>query len=197
MGFFSDRFRPSPAAEAADGYVELDAAGLPLRRVLPGLSAHRVIVFHTADAVLVIDRFEVYRHGVGFRLNLQLREPTRSPDELWLHDFYSVPATTLPDDFLRLGVVFSDGSTWSNVELPTESEALGLTVQFLDGSASSADCTTNALITPMPPDGPLTFIAEWPAHGIAETHATVDAFQLRRLVDDVIELWPTGDTEKS
>lgn len=42
---------------------------------------------------------------------------------------------------------------------------------------------------PRPPPGPLTFIAEWPKHGIPESQVTFDGDNLRRAAEDAIELW--------
>ena len=47
----------------------------------------------------------------------------------------------------------------------------------------------NQWLGPLPPEGPLTFIAEWPKFGISETSASVDGAAIRAAADDVEGLW--------
>ena len=101
-----------------------------------------MVVFRTADAVLVIDHFEAYRDGVGFRVNLQVREPSDRIDDLFFYESYSWSRPgEPPDDFLRLGVVFSDGSTWSNIDSPPAGEARS---QVRHSSSWTAGAVTTA-----------------------------------------------------
>ena len=45
-------------------------------------------------------------------------------------------------------------------------------------------------VSPLPPPGPLAFASEWPAFGIPESRAEVDARLLLDAAGDSIELWP-------
>jgi hypothetical protein len=163
--------------------------------MLPGQVAARAVLFHTADAVLVFDHFDVYRHGIRFRIELQLRERNEQVEDWPWEPFEALRRARgggLPDELLRLGVVFSDGSRWSNIDARTAGiePASGPTLEFLDGGGSEIDWNANAWLAPIPPAGPLTFIAEWPLYGIAETQVTIDAAELTQAADRVEDLWP-------
>lgn len=47
----------------------------------------------------------------------------------------------------------------------------------------------NQWLRPLPPAGPLTFIAKWPKYGIGESTATVDASKLREAAERAEVLW--------
>jgi len=48
----------------------------------------------------------------------------------------------------------------------------------------------NHWLWPMPPDGPLTFVAEWPKYAITETRAAVDGTRIRAAAERATNLWP-------
>lgn len=143
---------------------------------------------------MLAGRFDVYRTGVEFTIELQLRE---DDDELmnmpWeLHGGRRQRDDVLPDDFMRLGVVFADGSSWSNIDsvFPTSDEPPpGPFMMPRGGGGGGASWAMNQWLWPLPPAGPLTFIAEWPKYRIGESTATVDAHELRESAERAEDLW--------
>ena len=49
---------------------------------------------------------------------------------------------------------------------------------------------SNFWVHPLPPDGPVTFVAAWPEHGVAETRAELDAAAIHAAVARAVTLWP-------
>jgi len=47
---------------------------------------------------------------------------------------------------------------------------------------------------PLPPAGPLEFVCEWPAFGITETRAGIDAQMILDAAQRSIRLWPEDDS---
>lgn len=45
---------------------------------------------------------------------------------------------------------------------------------------------------PSPPPGPLVVVAEWPAHGVADSRATVAADLIEDARSRIPEVWPSG-----
>jgi hypothetical protein len=45
-------------------------------------------------------------------------------------------------------------------------------------------------VHPLPPDGPVTFVAAWPEHGVAETRTQLDAAAIHAAVARAVTLWP-------
>ena len=106
---FFDVPLPDPPPEPT---VERPVWSGPPRGVLPGYSAQKAVVFKTADTLLVVHRFLVYPTGVEFSLTLVLRESSYEfediPWELRGHPGRRLRDDSLPDDFLRFGMLLID-----------------------------------------------------------------------------------------
>jgi hypothetical protein len=50
----------------------------------------------------------------------------------------------------------------------------------------------DAWVWGLPPPGPLAFVCEWPARGIPETRAKMDAGLVLEAADRAMPVWPTG-----
>jgi hypothetical protein len=48
----------------------------------------------------------------------------------------------------------------------------------------------NQWLWALPPEGPLTFFAQWPAFDVDETSVVVDAGELRHAAEHCEVLWP-------
>ena len=46
---------------------------------------------------------------------------------------------------------------------------------------------------PLPPSGPLTFVCEWPAHGITESRASIEGDLIRVAAAEAVQLWPESE----
>jgi hypothetical protein len=161
--------------------------------VLPGYDPQRAILVRTPDVIVVAGKFDAYPTGVTFSIDLQLRAVT--------YDFEHVPwelhhraglADGLPDDLLRLGILYADGSTWSNLDAryaDFDSAPPAPFVMSRGGGGGGNRWSMEQWLWPLPPAGPLTFVAEWPRYGIAETRAVIDATALRSAADSAVDLW--------
>jgi hypothetical protein len=156
------------------------------------------VVFRTEQAILLVGRFDVYRTGVEFTIEVQLRDVDEDdelmdvPWERHRRHRRLAPDDALPDEFMRFGVVFADGSSWSNVDavFPSMTEAPSAPfVMSRRGGGGDGNWAMDQWLWPLPPDGPLTFIAEWPKFGISETSASVDGGEIRAAAETVEELW--------
>jgi hypothetical protein len=165
---------------------------------LPGYAPERAVVFWTNDAILIAGRFDVYPTGAEFTLQIELRVPDDGRTFMpW--EFQGSPPERdedLPDDLLRLGVIFADGSSWSNLDAPRpglDEEPLGPVVVPRSGGSDRGRWAMNMWLWPLPPDGPLTFVAEWPKFGIPESRADVDGSSVRAAAVQAESLWPDND----
>lgn len=195
MGFFAGRPRHVPDDEVQAPQAMPEWFGPP-RGVMPGYAPTRAVVFRTDDVILIAGRFDVYRTGVEFSLQLQVRIEDDTYDIPWeLHHRHGrAPDGELPDEFLRFGIQFADGSAWSNIDdgfpMPP-TPPTGPVVVGQGGGGGGGSWAMNYWLWPLPPEGPLTFVAEWPKHQIAECSATVDASEIRQAVAHVEDLWST------
>ncbi len=194
MGFFASRPIYVATDEGEERAVVPDWFGPP-RGVLPGYAPSRAVVFRTHEAILIAGRFDVYRTGVEFTLELQLRDDDEMLDVPWERHRHRARRSgdeELPDDFMRFGVLFADGSSWSNVDaaFPSETEPpTGPLVLSRGGGGGDGSWMMNQWLWPLPPTGSLTFIAEWPKYHVDECRATVDAGQIREAATQVENLW--------
>jgi len=86
---------------------------------------------------------------------------------------------------VRLGVEFADGRCWSSLgpppTLPVSSERNDIVVMNQGGGGGGRFSEFRFWLWPLPPDGSLTFHADWPAKGVLESSTVVDATELRSL----------------
>ena len=122
MGFFAGRPRIVATEHADERRFEPEWFGPP-SGVLPGYVPTRAVVFRTEQAILLVGRFDVYRTGVEFTIEVQVRDIDADDDELmdvpWERHGRRrrpEPDDPLPDQFMRFGIVFADGSSWSNLD---------------------------------------------------------------------------------
>lgn len=195
MGFFESRPIHVPTPAEYEHPPQPEWIG-PSDDLLPGVVPDNVILFRTERAALTLSHFDVYPTGVEFALDVRLRQGDDS-SERWdvpwerQHRPGRDPAV-LPDDLLRLGIVFADGSTWTNISASYPRDGGPPTppvVTSRGGQGGQDRWSMRQWLWPLPPDGPLTFIAEWPKYDIPECRAEIDASALRRAAEDAIRLW--------
>jgi hypothetical protein len=143
---------------------------------------------------LIAGRFDVYPTGAEFTLQLELRAP--EDDRTFMPwEFHSRPPERdedLPDDLLRLGVIYADGTSWSNLDAPPaalDEPPPGPVVMMRGGGGDRGSWAMNAWLWPLPPDGPVTFVAEWPKYSITESRADVDGGRVRAAASHAEQLW--------
>lgn len=188
MSFFDDIEFPDPPPRPV---VERPPWSEPPRGVLPGYSSQRAVIFKSDDALLVVDRFLAYPTGFEFTLSLFLRGPSdETVDMPW--ELHRPGRSHLPEDFLRFGLQFGDGSKWTNLvwrhPLPNE-DPVGPVVVGRGGGGGGDTWEMGYWVWPLPPEGDLTFVASWPVRGIPESRAVVDAGEIRARAEDAETIW--------
>ena len=169
----------------------------PRRGVRPGLSIQRVLLCRIDDVLLQVSRFDVYRSGVEFDLELFLRsgyeEVFGLPWDIHHHRGVGRGERGVPDDFLRFGVQLADGQAWSNLTAGVGSlfdeRPDSLVVLPRSGGGDGGHWQSRYWLWPLPADGDIVFYAEWPSQNIAEISATVDGDELRQRAAEAEILW--------
>jgi hypothetical protein len=159
----------------------------------------RSVLARTEELVVALLDAVAYTTGLSFRLTVKRRrEPPDSfdawfRDPLGLHERFS-SGDALPDDLLRLGVLFSDGrkatttggvSTFGRTERPS-----GPVLTPGDSSGGGGEWESTLWLWPLPPAGPLALVVEWPSEGIEETRQEVEAQPLLDAGRASERLWP-------
>lgn len=194
MRFFDERKWEPPPEESEPKRPEWFG---PPDEVLPGQSNLRATLARTDEAVLVVHRFGAYPNGFTFTLTARFRETGVADHFPWeLESRYGKRIEELPDSFVRLGIMFSDGSSWSNLD-PWEHHDWDKPpkqpfVAGHSGSGSDRSWEQDYWVWPLPPEGPLTFIVSWPSQGVEETSHEFDATELRQKAGEAETLWPNS-----
>jgi hypothetical protein len=152
------------------------------------------VIFRTDDVFLVVDRLLVYPNGLEFTLVLLMRDSNYELQDVpW--ELHRPPrGAELPDDFLRFGLVFADGSKWTNLDWRTpwdQGEISGPVVFGRGGGGGGDSWEMSYWLWPLPPEGEITFVGSWPLHGVPESTSTVDATELRERATEAEEIWPS------
>ncbi|MFY1690749.1 hypothetical protein [Plantactinospora sp. WMMB782] len=144
----------------------------------------------------MIGNLLAYPTGFEFTVTAVLRAPDRRPDfpHHRIHRVGYRAGRHVPDEFLRVGVQFADGSSITNLDRhafpPLDAEPAGPVL--FSGSAESDDRRHVARywVWPLPPSGPVAFVGEWPGYGIPESRVEVDGQLLIDAAARAIRLWP-------
>jgi hypothetical protein len=164
--------------------------------VLAGAIAAELLLARTETAAVALAGLRCYPHGFAFSLQVRVR---RLEDGMQLlgdpfgrHRRFR--EETPDDQLLRLGIEYADGRrTATNAAQPSFSAAVPAGQLLLQpGSSGSSDrrWDGNFWVYPLPPDGPVTFIVSWLAHGVTENRVEVDGTEIRAAAGRAVELWP-------
>jgi len=95
---------------------------------------------------------------------------------------------------LRLGLLYADGrrgATTGGHWRPDRDDDPGrLVVEHGSSGGSARRWDGNFWVHPLPPDGPVTFVASWPEYEAAETRAQLDGAAIRAAAARAVILWP-------
>lgn len=159
-----------------------------------------VLLGRTDDAAVGIGQIEVFSTGFRFSLAVRLRRPRprhAGGGLFMLIGAHTHPGVEIPlEDRLLLGLEYADGrraSTLQDVRMlgpagAPDDQALVLAQQGGGGGDQSVD--QRYWVSPLPPDGPVTFVLAWPAFGFPESRTVVDGSAIRAAADRSELLWP-------
>ncbi|WP_328471925.1 hypothetical protein OHA21_08515 [Actinoplanes sp. NBC_00393] len=150
-----------------------------------------------AGAALGLSGIVAYPNGFSFTVTVVMSREDRHGG-VFHHAFHrdTFAGEPLSADFLRLGVQFADGSAATNLGGHPRSrtdEPTGPLLMHDGGGGGGRRYDMTYWIWPLPPPGPVAFICEWPAHGIPDSRAELDAQQILDAATRTIPLLPESD----
>lgn len=190
MGFFDELPVPEPERRRPHRPWELPEAEFP--GVVP---AGPVLLGRTEQAAVAITAISAY--AAGFEIFVSARTRPGA------HGGPADRGTGAPWDLaaarrsLRFGLQLSDGSKVigrdSGPRPDRDSEPAGpILVPYAFGGGPRFQFS-RWWAWPLPPGGPLEFVCEWPAFGIAETRAGFDAQLILDAARRSVRLWPEDE----
>jgi hypothetical protein len=189
MSFFeSTPERPPPEFEGPGNPAWMRPDG-----VIPGPAPVEVFLIRNNDVAVAVGCVTAYPNGFEFTVHARLR------DREWVWgksplDSLADPRTREPEQALRLGVQYADGRrarTSSHRPIPahrTNDEHLVLLEVGTGGTERQWD--GSFWVHPLPPGGPVTFVASWLLYEVAETRAELDSSVIHEAARRAVILWP-------
>ena len=205
----ADFFEPPPAEPEPQRWDPPPWFQPPREEIAALVPERRILARNDhAGVVILLSHIDVFSTGCVLRVRISVHNRDHAPAEDW-YDLQDIVMAgrrhhggrplggELPDDLLRFGVRFSDGSkaTTTAGPVPHELDAAPkgpvLMQQGGGGSGSDGLITTNwALwLWPLPPAEAFDLIFEWPAMGVAMQRVDIDGGQIRRAAETVQSFW--------
>ncbi len=164
--------------------------------VIPGSVPAEVVLIRTGQVAVAVGSVRAYPNGFEFTLHTRLRRedetgPGRAGPLEW-HGHRR--GTRVPEEVLRLGVMYADGrraaTTGGHLRPYDDADAERLVLRQNGGGGSDRRWDGDFWVYPLPPEGPVTFVASWLKHGVAETQAELDGAAIREAARRAVMLWP-------
>ena len=203
MGFFESLPAPPPVVAVRPK----DGPWMPWmrpERVVPGSVAADVVLIHTDEAAVVVSGMRAYPNGFEVAVHAQQRH---APAEgRWISRGPGAVPSELDDGdpgefarrMLRFGVLYADARRGATPRLPgplqREPPPAGevLIAEISTGHGDRRDSTSTYWIHPLPPEGPIVFVASWLGWGVAETQVPMNSALIREASQRAVTLWPDG-----
>jgi len=173
--------------------------------VIPGTVAAELLLLRTESAAVALGSLQCYPHGFAFSLQVRVRDLEDDMDLLGdpfgRHRRFRREAPA--DQLLRIGIEYADGRRTAtgaaHQSYRDDLPAGQLLLQEGSSGASDRRWDGNFWVYPLPPDGPVTFVASWLARGVTESRAEVDAAAIRAASGRAVVLWPDdpGDPDRA
>jgi hypothetical protein len=161
----------------------------------------RLVVVRTADLAVAIPSATGYRNGFGFELAIRRAAAEGDAFALDRTLHWLGREGSPPPEVLRVGVQFADGqkatsleSWWDYFDPQDAAQAPppGPVLVPQGGAGGERVRSQSYWVWPLPPDGPLAFVVEWPALGVPLTQARVDGALIRQAAAQDEGLWPAA-----
>jgi hypothetical protein len=154
---------------------------------LPGIVPVSLVVARTDDLVVSVSKIAAYPDGFEFELTTASRLPSEGPfPAAW-------PRQGAPG--LLVGLTYADGARAAVGGSQAGTPLSGL--NLLEQGSRGSDTLQRRIIwaSPLPPSGPVTFVAAWPDRGLSEATVELDGALLQDAAERAVELWPEQPDE--
>jgi hypothetical protein len=186
MGFFDNVPAPEPAPPPRHHAWE------PPDAELPGIVPIDTLMLARTDRVAVaVTGMSAFAEGIEIFLTARIRPSAEHPEEHLPGGPRDLAASRRS---FRFGLQFSDGGKAAGSpgggRPDRDSEPAGPVLYPFAGGGGPHSLISRSWTWPLPPAGPLEFVCEWPALGIAESRVGIDAQLILDAAQRSIRLWP-------
>lgn len=167
----------------------------PPDNVLPASFPLDLVLTRSDDLVLAVHSGRAYERGFEFTLAIHTRnQHDRHTDPMM--GWHGARETGMDDHVLRFGIGFADGRKatvfdqhrwWGDPENP---QAPDIVLSQRGGGGGGKSWDFRFWAWPLPPDGALSFVAEWPSERVELVRAEIDSAIVRDAAARAVTLWP-------
>lgn len=162
--------------------------------VIPGLARAGLFLIRTDEIAMAVSNALVYPNGFEFTVHARLHHD----DFLWGEDPLDPDADPrtrqAPQQALRLGISYADGRrarTSTHRPIPADDDdGEHLVLQETGTGGSERQWDGQFWVHPLPPGGPVTFIASWLLYDVDEARAELDSSVIHEAAGQAVILWP-------
>jgi hypothetical protein len=167
----------------------------PPEAEFPGIvPVDSLLLGRTDDVAVAVTGLSVFSAGIEIFLTARIRPNADQPEQHLPGGPRDLAASRRS---FRLGLQFADGGKAAGSpggrRPDQDSEPAGPVLYPFAGGGGPHSFVSRWWAWPLPPAGPLEFVFEWPAFGIAESRAGLDAQLVLDAARRSIRLWPEGD----
>jgi hypothetical protein len=153
-----------------------------------------VLLAKTDDLAVAVSGVAAYTSGISFELVVRFRALPAGIRRHELHELVSGWGDEPDPRRMLLGVEYADGRKASNIGGPAWREG-GVSHDqpiLTSGGGGGSDLAQDMSfwLSPIPPDGPLSFVFAWTALGVEETRHVVKDAALTSASARAVVLWP-------
>ena len=188
MGFFDDWPPPEPTPPRRHHPWEPPEAEFPAI-----VRTDTLLLARTDQVAVALTGLSAYSTGIEIFLTARIRPST---DHLEQHSPGGPRDLAASRRSFRLGLQFSDGSKAAGSpggRPDHDTEPTGPVLYPFAGGGGPRSFFSRWWAWPLPPAGPLDFVCEWSAFGIAESRAAIDAQLVLDAAARSVWLWPETD----
>jgi hypothetical protein len=199
MGFFDDLAIAPELGD--DGHSISPAWAGPPPNEVPGSVPGTHLVARGGGAGIVVDGIRAYSTGWSLTLTLMHRSPI-GPFDLVVPFGPVIPSEHLPagmttemfEGRMRFGLGFADGSRVRSDMMygvfSRKGKPDGPVLWPCGGGGGAQSWGSTLWCWPLPPEGPIRMVAQWPAMGIEERSLEIDSAEIREASQRAVQLWP-------
>ena len=162
--------------------------------VIPGVAHLGLILIRTEGMAVAVSSVAAYPNGFEFSVHARLHHAQFAWGVSPLDPSADPVTAQYPEQALRLGILYADGRrARSRSHQPitvddTGGEDLVMTETGTGGTDRQWD--GQFWVHPLPPDGPVTFVASWLLWGVTEVTAALDSSVIHDAARRAVVLWP-------
>jgi hypothetical protein len=163
--------------------------------VMPGVAPAALSLIRTDEVAVAVSSVRAYPNGFEFTVHARVRHEDL-PWGVPPIDSTADPRTRqAPEKALRLGVLYADGhrartSSYLPAELADDAGSEHLTFLEISRSGTDRQWDGDFWVHPLPPDGPVTFVASWLLYGVAEARAELSSLTIHEAAQQALIIWP-------